>query len=66
MSIDRAVFAFAGAVILISLGLSQLHHSTAFCAILAAASLTGASDAAAPAAQARLRMTTVRLDSARH
>jgi hypothetical protein len=26
MSIDRAVFAFAGAIILISLGLSQLHH----------------------------------------
>ena len=26
MSIDRAVFAFAGAVILISLDLSQLHH----------------------------------------
>ena len=26
MSIDRAVFAFAGAFILISLGLSQLHH----------------------------------------
>jgi hypothetical protein len=28
--------------------------------------LNGASDAAAPAAQARLRMTTVRLDSGRH
>jgi hypothetical protein len=26
MSIDRAVVAFAGAVILISLGLSQFHH----------------------------------------
>ena len=26
MSIDRAVLAFAGAIILISLGLSQLHH----------------------------------------
>ena len=28
MSIDRIVLAFAGAVILISLGLSQLHHSS--------------------------------------
>ena len=26
MSIDRAVLAFAGVVILISLGLSQIHH----------------------------------------
>ena len=26
MSIDRAVLAFAGALILISLGLSQIHH----------------------------------------
>jgi Protein of unknown function (DUF2892) len=26
MSIDRIVLAFAGAVVLISLGLSQLHH----------------------------------------
>jgi len=26
MSIDRAVLAFAGVVILLSLGLSQLHH----------------------------------------
>lgn len=26
MNIDKAVFVFAGAVILISLGLSQLHH----------------------------------------
>jgi len=35
--------------------------------LMAAASLTGASAAAAPAAQAvRLRMTTVRLDSASH